>query len=183
MSTLTPQTLTLGDGRTVTLRHATPEDAAPLVAYVRAVLGESEHFLLTPAEFTFTVEQEAGWLRARVENPGAVTIIACAGDDVIGVLGVDRGGKRRTEHVLTFGISLRATWRGQGIGTAMLRMLLDWAEANPLIEKVCLSAFAGNTRALALYRRCGFVEEGRRPRAFKLGSDRYDDEVLMYRFV
>jgi RimJ/RimL family protein N-acetyltransferase len=65
----------------------------------------------------------------------------------------------------------------------MLQTLLDWAAATPTIEKVCLRCFAGNSRALSLYRRFGFAEEGRRPRAFKLGAERYDDEVLMYRFV
>jgi RimJ/RimL family protein N-acetyltransferase len=70
-----------------------------------------------------------------------------------------------------------------GIGTALLQTLIDWAEANPLIEKIGMAVFANNERAIRLYRKLGFVEEGRRPREMKLGPGWYVDDVLMYRFV
>ncbi len=65
----------------------------------------------------------------------------------------------------------------------MLKTLLDWAEKNPLIEKVGLSVFATNTDASRLYRRLDFVEEGRRAKEIKFGPGEYVDEVLMGRFV
>ena len=36
---------------------------------------------------------------------------------------------------------------------------------------------------IRLYRRLGFVEEGRRAEEIKIGPNRYVDEVLMGRFV
>jgi ribosomal protein S18 acetylase RimI-like enzyme len=41
----------------------------------------------------------------------------------------------------------------------------------------------GWNKAMGLYRKLGFVEEGRRPRELKLGPEHYIDEILMYRFV
>jgi RimJ/RimL family protein N-acetyltransferase len=52
-----------------------------------------------------------------------------------------------------------------------------------LIEKIGLSVFATNLDAIRLYKRLGFVEEGRQPREIKLGPGEYADNVLMYRFV
>jgi RimJ/RimL family protein N-acetyltransferase len=46
-----------------------------------------------------------------------------------------------------------------------------------------LAVFATNARAIGLYRKLGFVEEGRRPREVKFGADQYVDDILMYRFV
>ncbi len=46
-----------------------------------------------------------------------------------------------------------------------------------------LSVFANNVDAIRLYKRLGFVEEGRQPREMKLRDREYADNVLMYRFV
>ncbi len=74
-------------------------------------------------------------------------------------------------------------WRGRGVGTALLKSLLEWATAHPLIEKVWLEVFATNERAIRLYRKLGFVEEGVRPQDIKLGPGRYVDTLAMYKFV
>ena len=74
-------------------------------------------------------------------------------------------------------------WRGRGVGAALLEALLEWAAASPIIERVCLEVFATNDRAIRLYEKLGFVEEGRRQRDIKLGPGRYVDTVAMYRFV
>ena len=64
-----------------------------------------------------------------------------------------------------------------------MERLMEWAVANPIIEKVTLAVFSTNTRAQALYSKFGFQEEGRCPRDMKLPTGEYIDSVLMYRFV
>ena len=63
------------------------------------------------------------------------------------------------------------------------KSLIDWGESNPTIDKLALSVFATNTRAIALYRNFGFVEEGRRIKEVKLGQGKCVDDILMYRLV
>jgi RimJ/RimL family protein N-acetyltransferase len=74
-------------------------------------------------------------------------------------------------------------WRGRGIGTALLRTLLDWAESNPIIEKICLEVFATNENAIRLYKKLGFVEQGVGTKEVKLGPGQYVDVLWMCRFV
>ena len=69
------------------------------------------------------------------------------------------------------------------MGTSLLQAALDWAESSPLVEKVCLEVFAINEPAIRLYKKLGFIEEGRRARDIKRGPDDYVDTVMMYRFV
>lgn len=180
MAVIAAQSVTLRDGRVVTLRHGVPADAAACLRFVHGVLPESEHFSLSCDEFTFTVEQEADWLRANLENPGSIVIVADLDGEIIGLLDYRPGKFRKCAHQGSFGISLRKAFHNQGVGSAMLRLLIDWARAHPLIEMLSLDVYSTNTRAIALYQRLGFVECGRKPRCHKLGEHRYADDVTMY---
>jgi RimJ/RimL family protein N-acetyltransferase len=82
-----------------------------------------------------------------------------------------------------FSVWVREEWRGRGVGTALLQVLIDWATESPLIEKVTLAVFSTNHRAIGLYRKLGFEVEGMCPRDMKLADGNYMDSVLMYRFV
>lgn len=80
-------------------------------------------------------------------------------------------------------MSVACECRNQGVGKAMLSILLAWAKENPLIEKVCLEVFAENENAIALYAKVGFVEEGRKVKAIKVNENVYDDLISMTYFT
>jgi RimJ/RimL family protein N-acetyltransferase len=48
---------------------------------------------------------------------------------------------------------------------------------------VSLAVLATNERAIAVYKKLGFVEEGRRIKEIKIGPSQYIDDVLMYKMV
>lgn len=58
------------------------------------------------------------------------------------------------------GMMVAAAWRGRGVGTALVQAAADWAREQGL-HKLALNVFPHNQAAIALYRKCGFVEEGR----------------------
>lgn len=61
--------------------------------------------------------------------------------------------------------------------------LMAWAESHPRIEKVELRVRATNARAIALYKRFGFVEEGRFEKRIRLPDGSYIADLSMARFV
>lgn len=76
------------------------------------------------------------------------------------------------------GIALLGEARGKGYGTDALRLITEFAFTRRNLRRVYLWALASNTVALAVYRRVGFVEEGRhREHCWVRG--RYEDEVAM----
>jgi len=183
MACVTTRTIATSTGETFTIRSAHPDDAARLLAYVRAVAAETPFFIMEADEFNFTDEQERQWIQEHLDGPGKLVLVAEVSGPVVGVLSFENGPHRRIAHRGTFGFSVAKQWRGKGIGMALLQTLIDWAEANPLVEKVGLAVFANNEQAIRLYRKLGFVEEGRRPREMKLGPGQYVDDIMMYRFV
>lgn len=183
MGTIERRSPTTTTGEPFIVRCAQPDDAANLLTYIRSVAEETEFFVIQPDEFPSTEEQERQWIQDHLDHPGKLALVAEVAGEIVGSLSFECGSFKRTSHTGTFGISVRQNWRGKGVGTAMLEALLEWARKNPLIEKVGLAVFSTNIGAIELYRRLGFVEEGRRTKEIKIGPGKYVDEMLMGRFV
>jgi RimJ/RimL family protein N-acetyltransferase len=66
------------------------------------------------------------------------------------------------------------------VGSALLLAAIDWAREHGL-HKLSLEVFAHNSSAIALYRKSGFVAEGRRVRQFRRASGELWDSIIMGR--
>jgi RimJ/RimL family protein N-acetyltransferase len=183
MGNFAPREHMLSTGQRVVVRCPVPEDADQLLDYAHVVLQESEYFLLAPDELQFTVEEEQAWIREHTADEGQILLAADADGLIVALLGFENGPQRRVAHRGTLHVSVAAAWRGRGIGRILLETLLEWATINPLIEKVTLSVMASNHRALGLYRKLGFQEEGRLAREIRISPEHYEDELLMCKFV
>ena len=84
-------------------------------------------------------------------------------------------------HEGMLGMGLLPDYRGHGLGERLIRAALD-AATRAGFERVSLSVYASNTRAMALYRKVGFVLEGTRVRGRKLDGA-YDDIHMMAFFT
>ncbi len=183
MATIPETTVQVKDGRTITIRTAQPEDARRILDHARAVMAESVFVLSTPEDFRMTEEQEIAWIQMNRDDPGKLVIVAEGEGQIIGMLNVHSGKRKRIVHVGELGISVNKAWRDQGVGRALVQALIAWAEQHPVLEKLCLQVFATNSRAIALYTSLGFIEEGRQVRQIKMGPGTYMDVILMGRFV
>ncbi|KAJ5129841.1 acyl-CoA N-acyltransferase [Penicillium bovifimosum] len=80
----------------------------------------------------------------------------------IGFVSLSQQGPEFAHHrSATLAISLRGGYRGQGYGGEAINWALDWAFEQAGLHRVGLTAFSFNHRALHLYKKLGFVEEGR----------------------
>jgi putative acetyltransferase len=98
---------------------------------------------------------------------------------VIGYAGLHvREGKRR--HSAWLGIAVHDEFAGRGAGQALMRALLDLADNWVGLVRVDLESNADNERAIAMYRRFGFVDEGVMKKAYFVDGA-YVDALLMAR--
>lgn len=167
----------------ITVRKAHIHDAGPLLRLHREVLAEGDWFITTSAEFAGSIDRRVRHLRELQRAPGSCCIVAELDGDVVGFLTIQGGHIRRMVHAGKLEIMVAAAARGHGAGRALMARAMGWAEANPVLTKVGLSVFDTNERAIALYTAFGFVEEGRRPREYRMEDGSYRGDVLMYRFV
>jgi len=173
----------LRDGRSVLVRAAHAGDGTGVVKLMRSVADERGYTLFEPEEMDAKAEAIAA--RVGASDRDELRLIARCGDgddDVIGDLSIGTKNFRRIAHVAKLGMEIRHDYRGVGLGDAMMRMALAWAKAHPRVARVELQVFADNVPAIALYRKHGFVQEGRRRYYMRMG-DRYLDDLIMAAFV
>jgi RimJ/RimL family protein N-acetyltransferase len=166
------------------IRNVKLEDAEVLLDIGRAVISEGEYFIAVSEEVEKTsIHVEKERIQGILDNTKETLIVAEVNGAVVGSIEFRSQTRKRLSHTGSVSMSIRKNYRGKGIGKALLKALLEWAEENPLIEKVSLGVFSTNQRAISLYKQMGFVEEGRLIREYKLNNGEYMDDVLMYKFV
>ena len=100
--------------------------------------------------------------------------VAVAADQIVGLLHIDATGFGFGE----LGMLVARDWRGRGVGSALVAAAVDWARDRGL-HKLSLSVFTHNEAAIALYRKFGFVEEGRRVKHFRRANGELWDSFEM----
>lgn len=169
----------LPDGTAVLLRSAAEPDAPALAALTRDVVAEGTHFGIMADELPETQEAVVADAAA---HPRKLILVAEVGDEIVGVLELLPDPRRRAAHCSTVTLLVRRDQRRRGVGSALLEAMLRWVSAVDGIEKLALSLLETNVAARALYERFGFVEEGKRRNAIRMGENRYVDEILMFRW-
>jgi RimJ/RimL family protein N-acetyltransferase len=157
----------------VIIRPITDADAAGFHAALDVVARERKYLLMTEAPPLASTQAFVG------DNirKGMPQFVVLDGDRVVGWCDILPGGWASLAHVGTVGMGLLPSHRGRRIGEDLLRCTLDAGRAFGL-KKAKLGVFATNTRATALYRKVGFVEEGLCRQAICIDGV-YFDEILM----
>ena len=174
-----PKTL----GLQLDIRPARTTDAAAILRLHRSVLQERRFFITEPEEFRQSVDDKVRLIRDFDRSGNSLFLLARKGPDLLGFLTVRGGALNRMRHTGKLEVMVATESRGKGVGRALMEAALRWATGHAEIEKLGLSVFVDNTRAIDLYRAFGFREEGRRLREYRTEEGRYVDDLLMYRFT
>jgi len=122
------------------------------------------------------------WRKRLAEAPDSdYVLVAHSGDTFLGFGGLHAAAKSpRRSHAMHLGITIGGEWQGKGVGTALMKALLELADNWLNVFRLELTVFTDNQRAIALYRRFGFDIEGTH-RAYALREGRYADTHSMAR--
>ena len=109
---------------------------------------------------------EAHWHKRIAEMPvgpnvADLFIVAERAGRVVGNAGLTSMQALRRRHAMSMGIAVDRAAQGQGVGTALMAALVDWADNWAHVLRIELGVYADNAPAIALYRRFDFKLEGR----------------------
>lgn len=167
----------------ITIRTAKAADASRILQIQKEVVAEEVFLTTTSKELDKTVAQQRDWIKNILRNDRETMLVAEVSKKIVGWIVFLSSNRIRLSHTGSIGMMIEKNYRNMGIGTLLIKGMLDWAKLNPLIEKVSLGVFSTNERAIALYKKMGFIEEGRKIKQFKIDHDEYVDDVLMYKLV
>ena len=159
----------------ITIRVAAPGDARAFLEFWSAIVAEGRYVRSETVRHPPRVYR-ARFRRAWTEREAQV--LALDGDRVVGHLYVQREEHPATRHVATLGIAVAASHRGGGIGSRPDARVPPLGSRRRRGEGRCCRSTRTTRRAIALYRKFGFVEEGRLARQSRK-SYGDEDEILM----
>ncbi|WLR42219.1 GNAT family N-acetyltransferase [Bacillus carboniphilus] len=163
------------------IRIATESDAESIIEIRKGIIlseNTTKFFLSSPNNIPVDVNKEQEKINTS-QSKGNLNIVFEVDDQVIGFLVFYRFEQERLRHAGTLGMGIKEEYCNQGIGTKLIQDLLKWATKQNGLEKICLGVVSVNERAMKLYKRMGFAEEGRQRNQIKYEDGTYADDLLM----
>jgi RimJ/RimL family protein N-acetyltransferase len=180
MGTFQAKIQTCKTGEDVTIRSATEADAEKINSLVAEVFKTSTYLITLPEEFSsFSEDQQKERIGKYHGDEGGLLLVAEYGSELIGTIDFQNGKRKRISHKGSFGMSVRSTWRGKGVGAFLLQGLIDWVKAHPSIEVIQLGVLEENAAAIALYEKFGFEKTGREPFGVRLAEGPFMADLSM----
>lgn len=167
--------------RNIQIRDARVEDADSLAEAQRVIARIPGRLASVPSELKDEIFRER-ISRLNDRQCGKFIVIEANGK-VVGHALLDPLKLAVTSHAFELTIAVHEGFQGMGLGTELLSHLIHWARSNPKVERVELRVRASNTRAIALYKKLGFIEEGRLIKRLKIGPGSYLDDIAMALWV
>lgn len=160
----------------ITIRHLEPAD----IPQVHALYSEAHAYSDT---LQLPFQPVAAWEgKLDCSRPGSVCLVAVRGDEIVGQLGLETLQSPRRRHVASFGMGVKASAQGTGVGSALVAAAIELCENWLNVSRIELEVYADNTAAVSLYQKHGFVVEGTcRNYAFRNGQ--YVSAHMMARVV
>ncbi len=168
-------TMSAGHPKTrIEIRPATGDDLDAIVDQTWEVAEEGRWI---GREVPFDRGERRDRLAAAVSSGTSCLLVALAGSEAPEMAG-HIWMSVQPYGVADFGMLVVQRWRHHGVGTALLDAGISWARQTG-VHKVSLEVWPHNEAAIALYRKAGFVEEGRKVRHYRRRNGELWDSILM----
>lgn len=170
-------------GSKIIIRYPAKDDVGQMRDYINT-LSKEQTFIRFQGE-KVSLGHETKYLNdqiKRIIKKTTVELFVFCNNKLIGISSIDMKDKTES-HEGVFGLSIAKEYRGEGIGTILMKIVLEEAERHmPQLKIVTLGIFDGNLIAKDMYEKFGFKEYGRLPKGI-LYKGKYIDHIYMYKNI
>lgn len=159
-------------------RRAQGSDAGKIVDFYNFVGGETSYLSFEKDEYPMNVKEQEDEIRSLEDKEASIMLLAMDKDEIAGIATIHSSAKVKARHDGELGIVVAKKYQGQGIGTELIRQLIEWAKWNGVTTRISLDTRADNVKAVELYLKFGFVVEGCRKNSTLLDGKYYDLYVM-----
>lgn len=162
------------DGTQYAIRPARQEDLSGIVGAIREVVAARSY--VEAESVAQVVDHEEVLLRFN-EIESRMFFVATVAEEVIGWVHIDGSELEKLSHTAELTLGVLEGYRGQGIGSALLRRGLEWASDRGY-ERLYQSAPATNEPAIEFLKHHGWEIEAIRADHYRIDGELVD-EVMM----
>ena len=172
--------LKLKTGENISIRHVKESDIDGIWNNFNEVVNEGTYLpVLFPVRSEF---EKQSWYK-NIKKEKEICIVAIHPKlknphNILGQCEISNLEWDAATHVGKLGIIIQTNFRDLGIGFNLIDEAIRESKKLNNKEKIILSTFSENTRALYLYKKIGFKTVGIRKKQFYMGS-KYYDEILL----
>jgi RimJ/RimL family protein N-acetyltransferase len=163
----------------VVVRRGEPGDLPALRRILADIAREPDderHVPIEPDEVDSLAAGLVPLLDRVPELPGSI-FVAEVGGAVAGWVTLRGSDRKRLCHQCVLGISVDRAQRGRGVGRALMTAAIGWARAQRL-DRIELRVMTRHDKAIALYERMGFVNEGTVRGGIRIHDALHDDFIM-----
>jgi RimJ/RimL family protein N-acetyltransferase len=161
-------------GTEIILRALEHDDLPHFVNWINDP--EIRHFMAMRYPLSMA-EEEKWWQGFQEREDDYIFAIEAPDGNYIGNIGLHAVERENRQALLGIIIGNKAYW-GRGYGTDAVRCMLRWAFEHLNLNRVYLTVYAYNKRAIRCYEKSGFRHEGVKRQA-KYSAGKYHDELMM----
>ena len=161
-----------------TLRQPQEDDAQRILDYMNNATAETDFLSFGKGELTWTLEEEQKFIKEHLDDKNKIIIIAEVSGEIAGITSITGGKPPRVQHLGELGITILKKYWSLGMGNAFMEALIQWANKSGIIRHIFLKVRVDNKRAIKLYKKFGFVREGKICRQLLIDNKFYDAYLM-----
>lgn len=170
----------LKNGETIIIRHVEEKDIDGVWNNFNEVIEEG---IYLPVFFPVRSQLEKKSWYDILKREREICLIAqlpkkTGADSVIGQVEISNLEWDAAAHVGSLGIIVKKKYRDQGIGYHLIDLAIKESKRLNKKQKLILSCFSNNKRALHLYEKLGFKIIGIRQKQYYMDSNYYDEDLM-----
>ncbi len=160
----------------IVIEKASHTDAEAILEYMKQIGSETDNLTFGKEGLPITVKEEADYIERLENSDDDVMFVAKDNGRIIGDASLNRL-PRRMKHRGDFGISVLREYWNLGIGSRLLREIINFAKDNSF-EVIELQVRSDNAAAIHLYEKFGFEKFGTHTSFFKMGEEEISFEYM-----
>jgi RimJ/RimL family protein N-acetyltransferase len=165
------------------IRYPKKNDGMQMHKYINN-LSKEKTFIYLQGE-NISLKKEKEYLKEelkRIKNKQTVYLVCEINSEIIGAANIDLE-EGASSHVGVLGISILNGYRNYGIGKKLQELIINEARINlPNLKFITLTVFEDNIVAINFYKKFGFKEFGKLPKAI-FHNGIYKDQIYLYKNI
>lgn len=162
----------------IKIQRASPDDAKEILSLLKVIGSESDNLSFDENGLSVTEKEEADFLSSIEHSDREAFFVARKASEIIGTAHYTAFSKKRMAHRGEFGICVRKSECGKGIGSRLLEEVLRFAKEVARSEIVSLEVRSDNHGAIRLYKKFGFEKTGCFHGFFKINDELIDFDIM-----